>query len=352
MGSRRSRFALLARRLAAMLRAPHKTRLIRAATACPLRRAVMSRVRERSGIGANRRSLTLAAPILLGVLSGLCWTGCQSPGSGPSWWTGGSAGDEGEEIWAIRCVTFEGSNRFQQADNCADHLRHVSGLRADRVQVMHEPEVSTVYYGRYRQQYDPHSQRETFEPDPHNDLELIRSLAMRVDPRVYGQSEIWPFRLATVEALPVKSGVPDEWRLENAPGVYSLQVAVFYNTEGMRRRRYAAEEYCRVLRGEGRQAYVHHGSAKSSVCIGSFGEDAIQSVQRADPLTGRVTVRQRIVDPQMLELQKDYPHNLHNGYTAYQVVRDPRSGQEKREPHYSFPVRIPRDGPTARFGGP
>jgi len=284
------------------------------------------------------------------LLLTLCVAGCKAPGSAD--WLGGSgpATDE-EDVWAIRCLTFSGPNRFQQADNCAEHLRHVSGLRADQVLVIHDRESSSVYYGRYRRRYDPKSGRETFDPDPHRDLELIRSLSMRVDPARYGQPEIWPFRLATIETLPARPGVPAEWLLENAPGVYSLQVAVFYNTEGMRRRRYAAEEYCRMLRREGEEAYVHHGTSKSSVCIGAFGEDALQTFQETDPLTGRVTVRQRIVDPQMLALQKKYPYNLHNGYRAYQVVRDPRTGQTRREPHYSFPVRIPHPGAGDLFTG-
>jgi hypothetical protein len=248
-----------------------------------------------------------------------------------------------EDVWAIRCVTLGGPNRFQLADNYAGALKRVEGIKPNLVQVFHESAESAVYYGRYRQVYDPRSDTESFRPDNLRDLNLIRQLSMNVSDPVLGSRVVWPFQLATMDTLPGGRGTHPEWELSNARGYYSLQVAVFYNTEGMRRRRFAAEEYCRLLREErGAEAYYHHGRVNSSVCIGAFPEQAIKTFQKNDPLTGILRVTSKIVDERMLELQREYPHNLHNGRVFYEILRDPRTGQTVRDAHTSFAVEIPR----------
>jgi hypothetical protein len=249
---------------------------------------------------------------------------------------------EDEEVWAIRCRTLSGANRFQLARNYAEALKKVDGIKPDLVQVFHEADESTVYYGRYRRVYNAKSGAESFQPDHLADLELIRHLSTNVPEPVLGSRVVWPFRNATMDTLPMGRGQHPEWHLSNAPGYYSLQVAVFYNTEGMRRRKYAAEEYCKLLREQGEEAYYHHGPVNSSVCIGAFPKEAIQTSQRQDALTGIIRVTSKIVDENMLALQKRFPHNLHNGSTFYEIIRDPKTGKEYRDPHTSFAVEIPR----------
>lgn len=265
--------------------------------------------------------------------------GCDVPGGGVT--LRPKAGSD-EDVWAIRCLSLRGPNRFRLAQNYADALKKVAGLRPDLVQVFHEADESTLYYGRYRRVYDARKQTESFRPDHLRDLNLIRQLSMNVQDPVVGSRVVWPFGLATMDALPTGRGEHPEWELSKAPGYYSLQVAVFYNTGEMRRRKYAAEEYCKLLREQGEEAYYHHGSVNSSVCIGAFPEEAIQTFQETDPLTGIIRVRSKIVDERMLALQRKHPHNLHNGSTFYEVTRDPRTGQKYRDPHTSFAVEIPR----------
>ena len=281
----------------------------------------------------------------MGRLAGFAWLLVLAGGCGPS---SGEisprpADAPEEDVWAIRCVTLNGSNRFQMADNYANALKHVDGIAPKLVQVFHESTESAVYYGRYRRVYDAGSDTESFRPDNLRDLGLIRQLSMNVSDAVLGSRVIWPFQLATMDTLPGGRGTHPEWELSKAPGFYSLQVAVFYNTEGMRRRRFAAEEYCRLLREEkGAEAYYNHGHVNSIVCIGAFPKEAIRTFQKTDPLTGILRVTSKIVDERMLALQREYPHNLHNGRIFYEVLRDPRTGKQVRDPHTSFAVEIPR----------
>jgi hypothetical protein len=261
-----------------------------------------------------------------------------------------SARDD-EDTWAIRCRTMQGSQRFQLAEDYARALKRVDGLKPALVQVFHEDDESTVYYGRYQRRYDADNAEESFRPDHLRDLDLIRHLSVNVADPVLGSRIVWPFRNATMETLPTGRGHHPEWHLSNAPGYYSLQVAVFYNTEGMRRRKYAAEEYCKLLREQGEQAYYDHGPVNSSVCIGVFPEEAIQTFQEQDPLTGIIRVTSKMVDQRLIALQQRFPFNLHNGSKFYEIIRDPRTGEKIRDPHTSFAVEIPRDEETTGLFG-
>jgi len=252
-------------------------------------------------------------------------------------------GHKDEDVWAVRCLTLRGPNRFKQAEECADLLRKVRGLKAKLVRVIHTEQDSRVYYGRYRKVYNKRTGKDRYKPDPRKDLALIRQLSMDMRTPTGAVRPYWPFRYATVETLPIGKSRHPEWQLCNAPGYYSLQVAVFYDSGEMRRRRFAAEEYCKLLRDKGEEAYFDHGEINSSVCIGAFPKTAIETYQYRDPLTGVIRVKSRIVDKRMLELQKKYPHNLQNGRVMYQVSIDPKTGRKIRTPDSSFPVIIPHE---------
>jgi hypothetical protein len=276
--------------------------------------------------------------------------GCETLGGAN---TVGATVTDDEDTWAIRCLSLEGPNRFKLARSYADALKKVTGLKPGLVHVFHEADRSDVYYGRYRRQYDPRTDTESFRPDHLRDLDLIRQLSMNIPDATAGTRTVWPFRLATMGTLPTGRGANPQWLLTNAPGYYSLQVGVFYNTGEMRRRKYAAEEYCRLLREQGEEAYYHHGLVNSSVCIGSFPEEAIQTFQTQDRLTGIIEVTAKIVDERLLALQKKYPYNLHNLHKFYDVVVDPATGRKIRDPHGSFAVEIPRGQPDGSpFGQP
>ncbi|MBU0638571.1 MAG: hypothetical protein KKB50_06880 [Planctomycetes bacterium] len=280
---------------------------------------------RRDYLVTGRDGVALLASLWLLVNGCTGQTGAFSP-SAP--------GDE-EDLWAVRCITLYGPNRFKLAQSYETALRNVRGLKADLVQVFHEGETSTVYYGKYRRRPDAGPDRGAYTPDPLPDLRLIRQLAV-------GNRDIWPFRLAVLDALPTASVGRPEWDLSNADGYWSLQVAVFYNTPGMQQRKHAAVEYCMLLREQQEGAYYHHGPVNSSVCIGTFPKSAIAEIRSEDPYTGVLRFTSRIVDERMLALQKKHPFNLENGHKVFQVEHDPVTGKKERIPNHSFPVKLPR----------
>lgn len=245
-----------------------------------------------------------------------------------------------EDIWTIHCCSTAGPEGPAIAARFAAALRQVSGLRADRVQVSEQEEGTAIYYGLYRREYDDRSGIARYQPDPSKDLELIRSLYLSNSRLRPDDPANWPFRLASMQELPdTRSGDP-AWDLSNQKGYWSLQVGVFYNTEQMRRRKSAAQEYCRLLREQGEEAYFYHGPDKSSVCIGLFPKDAIKEIRHVDPLTGVPSFWNVIVDERMQELQKKYDH-VENGHVMKDVVRNPQTGEKEATPIKPFAVKLP-----------
>ncbi len=270
----------------------------------------------------------LTGLFLLGLL-----TGCEA--AGPAGGAGlGPRGDE--DVWAIRCMTLPGGGRQREAEQYAEALRKVPGIKPELVQVFTDEDGTSVFYGRYERFVAVNGQIR-YRPDPTPDLDLVRRQKLNV-PGV----DVWPFILATLDVPPTFRPSHPEWDLRGVDGFWGLQVAVFYNTETFRTRRAAAEEYCRLLRSQGESAYFHHGAAASSVVIGPFPETAVITVRSENPLSNRVTVTERIVDPAMLEAQRRFPHNLHNGHIMYEVRRDARGAVTQREPAPSFPVVLPK----------
>ncbi|MFH1747915.1 MAG: hypothetical protein ABIG44_12845 [Planctomycetota bacterium] len=246
------------------------------------------------------------------------------------------AGDE--VIWAIRCVAFTGDDHHKRATGCQEALKKVKGLKSKDVQVINVGHESVVYYGRYQRKIDQKTQKTSFKPDALPTLDLIRSLSMTIDGRL-----VFPFIYATMEELPTSRTSNPEWDLTDAEGYWSLHVAVFYNEGVITNRRFLAEEYCRELRSQGEQAYYHHGPVRSSVFVGLFPRLAVQAFQQKDPLTGAVSVTNRIVDERLLELQRRFPHSLQNAHRMFDIIRDPKTGEVKdRVPQASFVVKVPR----------
>lgn len=241
-----------------------------------------------------------------------------------------------EEVWAIRCITLRTPDRFQRANTYAEALKKVAGLKPNLVQVISDDDGTAVFYGRYRREYQAKGATDRFTPNHLADLEAIRGL------RFQG-ADVWPFILASMDLLPTYRPQHPEWNLADADGYWSLHVAVFYNTDTLRTRRSAAEEYCALLRKQGEEAYFHHGTVNSSVYLGTFPEGAVVEMRREAPLSGTVSTTLKIVEPRLLDAQRRFPVSLHNGHTMYDVIRDPATGNVKeRIPVPSFPVVMPK----------
>lgn len=246
-----------------------------------------------------------------------------------------AADDPTEDTWAILAVAIAGPDHERAADSYAAALKRTRGLRPAGVRVVKEAQQSRVYYGRYKRTYDVAADRTTYRPDYRKDLELIRSLR--------GGGGEMPFRLAMIDLLPAAPGPHPEWSLTGKNGYWTLHVAVFYDTQSMSGRRKAAEDYCALLRSQGKEAYYHHGPAKSSVCIGLFPREAVADAQTHDPRTGRDLVGSEIVDARLNALRKEFPHSLENGHTVSRIVRDADGKIVERQPNESFVVQVPRD---------
>jgi len=272
----------------------------------------------------------LVTPILMAAL--LVCAGCETTGNGISFI--GKSSDE--ELWAIRCITLHGSDRFRLSKMYAEALKKVPGLKPDLVQVISDEDGTGLFYGRYRRIYGAERSGKMYKPNHLRDLETVRTL------RFQG-AEVWPFILASMDVLPTYRSHHPEWNLANVDGYWSLHVAVFYNTDAMRSRQSAAEEYCGLLRKDGVDAYFHHGPVNSSVYVGTYPREAVTEVRREAPLRGEVVTTNTIVDPRFLEAQKRFPISLHNGHKMYEVIRNRRTGEVKnRIPAPSFPVIIPK----------
>ncbi|MCG3128113.1 MAG: hypothetical protein CHACPFDD_02989 [Phycisphaerae bacterium] len=244
--------------------------------------------------------------------------------------------DPTEDTWAILAVAVSGPDHPRVAESYAEALKRTRGLRAAGVRVVKDGQQSRVYYGRYKRTYDVASDRTSYRPDYRGDLELIRSLR--------GAGGDAPFRLAMIDLLPAAPGAHPEWALTGKNGYWTLHVAVFYDTQSMTGRRKAAEDYCALLRSQGKEAYYHHGPAKSSVCIGLFPREAVADAQTRDPRTGRDRVESEIVDAALNALQREFPHSLENGHTVSRIVRDAEGKVVERLPNESFVVQVPREG--------
>jgi hypothetical protein len=263
------------------------------------------------------------------------WNDFWKPGDSGSLFGGHKAGDA--EIWTIECNEYLGENSGETADSMATALKKVDGIKADAVRVEHGEGKSRVLYGSYPLKYvraktskETQVEGETvieLSEDIKRDLKLIRGLAM---------GEEFPFFSSRPIPQPATDVGPPEWDLRNAKGVYTLNVGVTYNTPTLHNHKEAAVEWVRALREQGYQAYYYHApdGTKTSICVGTFGDDALV----AGP-DGKSQYSEAV---QTLRNQGDFQYNLENGLRVYRKVPNSETGQIERIPNWSFLVKIPQ----------
>ena len=262
------------------------------------------------------------------------WNDFWSSGDSGGSLLGHRAGDA--EMWTIECNEYLGANSGELADTVATALKKVEGIRADSVRVEHGEDRARVLYGSYPLKYgkagankENQTQGEAIielSEDIKRDLRLIRSLAM---------GEEYPFFSARPIQQPTADVGPAEWDLRNAKGVYTLNVGVTYNTPTLHNFKEAAVEWVKALREEGYQAYYYHApdGMKTSICVGTFGDDAL--------MTGPDGKSQYSEAVQALRNQSDFQYNLENGLRIYRKAVNPDTGEVERMPNWSFLVKIP-----------
>jgi hypothetical protein len=262
------------------------------------------------------------------------WNNFWSRGDSGGSLFGHKAGDA--EIWTIECNEYTGANSGELADTVATALKKVEGVKADAVRVEHGEDQARVFYGSYSLRYvRAGANKETqvegdtvieLSDEIKRDLRLIRSLAM---------GEEYPFFSARPIPQPVADVGPPEWDLRNAKGIYTLNVGVTYNTPTLHNFKEAAVEWVKALREQGYQAYYYHSpdGMKTSICVGTFGDDAL--------VTGPDSKTQYSEAVQAMRNQADFQYNLENGLRIFRKAVNPDTGQVERMPNWSFLVKIP-----------
>ena len=256
---------------------------------------------------------------------------------------GPKVGDK--ETWTIECNAYTGENSSEMADRMAGLLERVADFDARKVSVRHEKDRSCVYYGEYALGYvqaqtdsEEHSKGDVYielNDAIKHDLRLVRQLSI---------GEQFPFFSARAIPKPTDDVGPPEWDLCNAKGAYTLHVGVTYNTPTMHTYKQAAVEWVKALRADGYEAYYYHSpdEPRSSICVGSFGDDAL--IQWQETVDDQKMTRSRYSDAvEALRAKGDFAFNLENGAKVFRTARNPKTGETARMPNKSFLVRIPHD---------
>jgi len=226
---------------------------------------------------------------------------------------------KGEE-WTIECCVLTGPDHRTLADRYVQALRKAPGIDPARLEVTHDEHTSTIYYGRYRPRYKEGSVRPIFSKEAAEQVERIRNL--RLGAR-------YPFYGAHLVPVPTPDVGPPEWDIRRAPGKYTIEIAVFYDTPGKTGRKQFAVEYTEYWRKRGYPAWYHHGPIKSRVFIGNFDDDDYHMTPMGPTLSPRIQA--------LLDKEEAFRYHVVNGgVERYRV-----GGRDMYVP--SFVVPIPRE---------
>lgn len=289
----------------------------------------------------------LAAFTLIALL--LSGTACEMGGNnGGAQSSGGGGGGGGfnlfggstssdREVWTIECNQFEGEKHRETADQLATMLKRVDRINPNRVWVEHDEGSSSVFYGEYKLQF---KEAQTDSADHvkgdmvielsdeiKNDLRFIRELSV---------GNQFPFFSARPRPKPVPFTGKPEWNLENANGLYTLNVGVTFPTPTLHDFKQAAYLWVEDLRKRGYEAYYYFSPEKSqaSICVGTFGPEAfVLDAQGRKGYSPKVKA---------LQQKEEFQFNLENGYKVYNWVTNPDTRKRERVPNYSFLGEIPK----------
>lgn len=259
--------------------------------------------------------------------------GCTTQsGGGGGWFQDAFRLDKDKHVgeeWTILCLEARDQNRVKNSDALVSALKQVRQLDASKAYVVHGDHVSAVYYGSYYRRPDRAGERETFGPEVKRDLQFIRSLSA-------GASQ--PFLGARLVAKPTPDPGRPEWHITKCPGKYTLQIGVFYNTATFDERKLAAVQWVEQLRKEGVEAYYHHGETRSSVTVGSFGEQDIQREQIGPRFATGNTVIHYGPKVEGYRQQERFRYNLENGHKIKRILQTMDGPQEVYQESFLMPV--------------
>lgn len=166
----------------------------------------------------------------------------------------------GSGMFTLSVKSVRTVNHVAEAKRLKDRIAKISGLQGFYV-VSGESE-SVIYYGSY-QSIDAASGSEAQRAQ--SDRQTLSALHDETGARFFDQVYFMP----VVQPDPA---APAEWDLKNAKGFYTLEIAVY---KGDSRRKQAAVDSVAEARKQGIEAYFYHGEVMSSVCIGTWPQEAV-----------------------------------------------------------------------------
>ena len=263
--------------------------------------------------------------VLLALVPALALEGCDSGGRSSRGFQVFSR--RPPEVWTILCTELTGPYHRENCLALADSLRATPDIRPGDVRYEHDTvkRSSRLYYGKYRRTRHPRTNRLDTSKRLRNDMFIIFNLADDQKRRMFGSARA--VRYIQPEGLALR-----QWALTNAPGSYSLQIAVFYPEGEFTQSRSAATQLVAELRGEGHEAYFHHEEVMSMVTIGSFDESAVIAKKDGTLQLSEEVLRLQAADPR-------FKYNYQNGRVINKKLDDTKYGSP------SFLVRIPRRSP-------
>jgi hypothetical protein len=262
--------------------------------------------------------------------------------------------------FTIYCQQFNGPNHMAEARQAKTILSDSTPL-AKKWYVVHGNDQSTLYYGFYRSFDTSDPQFALDAKRALGDLDAIRMIRDSQGVRLFSASLPVPIDAPNPEANPA-------WDLTNAKGYWSVEIAA-YNAPG---RKEAAVESVRAARKQGIEAYYYHGPTASSVCVGTWPQDAATEITTASenidpnkpvlvtpaPLSDAykkqlgdnvqtAAPHVDIADPTLREALDTWEHDV-NGEALMKPGLDPVTKQQVQVREKAFLVKIPHsDGVPA-----
>jgi len=234
---------------------------------------------------------------------------------------------DNKERWTINCRHFDAiisPEHQRHANSLADTLKRARGINPKKVSVLTDNTGSSIHYGSYTKVVSKKTGRLVFPQQFIKDIELIRRLSHK---------KSTPFFGARPEFLETgKTATQDQWDVSKAKGEYTLQIAVFYNTPTFDKRKEVAEQYAKILREEGYNAYYRHEIVKSHVFVGHFNETDIVKMPDGTMRYGPK------VEEFIAKNPEEFKYLHENGY-----LLKTRGADGKMHPPMSYLVKVPRD---------
>lgn len=173
--------------------------------------------------------------------------------------------------YTILCMQSKGPEGAKIVQEMAKGLQNVRGLDPSLVKVDSDGQKSRLFYGAYKGLADKMTDRFVAPAKAKEEATFIRGMECKAQ-----LGTITPFTLAQVVEMPTPDVGPAEWNLNNAPGMYTLQICYCFDKPGLPNHKEVAVAICKALREQGEEAWYLHNDRVSVVTVGHFDESAIQ----------------------------------------------------------------------------